>query len=195
LDVFRYAVPPPGDAHPLTRLTHRDERPHMPKLAARRLEPARVAVYAGNHGAYIDGRPEPGLSQDRLLLAHLPGRSPLQRARGTILGRLKVVASGAQSAAVFSEHLAPAFEALKTDPRAWMTQVEAAQQSAPVQDPVRYRGGPLRYTREADDLARLLMLFAAEGERLAQSHGDILDRKRLIRREMLERGSKVRLLF
>lgn len=194
MQAFRYAAPPPADTHPLTRLTHRDPAPHMPKLVARRMEPERISIYAGNHGAYVDGRKEPGLSQDRLLLAHLPDRDPLQSARKTILGRIKAIASGAETASWISDHLMSAFEALKTDPRAWI-EGAATQGVATVEDPVAYRGGALRYTAPPDELARLLRLFTAEAERLAQSHGAILDRKRLVRRELLEKGAVVRRLF
>ena len=96
---------------------------------------------------------------------------------------------------MFNDHYEPIFRALQADPRAWLEQQAAAQASAPVEDPVTYRGGPLRYTRPPDELARLISLLAAEGERLAQSHGAILDRKRLIRKEMLERGAQARRLF
>jgi len=195
LPLFRYAVPPPDAAHPFMRLTHRDPEPHMPKIAARRLDPARISIYAGNHGAFVDGQPDPGLSQDRLLLAHLPDRSPLQSARKAILGRLKVLASGAPSAAVFNDHYDPAFQSLQRDPAAWLEQAAAAQAAAPVEDPIHYLGGALRYTRPPDELARLLALFAAEGERLARSHGAILDRKRLIRRSLLERAAVAKRLF
>ncbi|MFL5332666.1 MAG: glycosyltransferase family 2 protein [Geminicoccaceae bacterium] len=194
LPVFRYAVPP-GEGHPLERLTHRDPEPHMPKVVVRRLDPARVAVYAGNHFAFVDGRQELGLSQDRLALAHLPERSKLQAARKAILARLKVLASGEAQAAHFNTHALDAFERLKADPRGWLAQ-EAKSAGAPVvEDPVPYRGGPLRYTKPADDLARLLALFAAQGELLARSHGSVLDRKRLIRRQLQEEGRVASRLF
>jgi hypothetical protein len=195
LQVYRYAVPAPGDAHPLTRLRHRDPAPEMPKVTMRRLHPERVSIYAGNHGAWIDGQQEPGLSQDRLWLAHLPERSPLQAARKAILARMKVAASGAESAGQFSTHLVSVFEELRTDPRGWMARTEAARLDGTVEDEVPYRGGALRYTGPPDELARLLALFAAEGERLARSHGAILDRKRLIRRDLLEKGAVVRRLL
>jgi hypothetical protein len=196
LPVFRYAVPPAQDgAHPLERLTHRDPEPHMPKVVLRRLDPARVAVYAGNHFAFVDGRQELGLSQHRLALAHLPERSPLQAARKAILGRMKVLASGKASAAHFNTHIVDAFERLKTDPRAWLAQQSEPPRTVGVADPLAYRGGPLRYTKPADDLARLLALLAAQGELLARSHGAILDRKRLIRQKLQDEGRVASRLF
>ncbi|HYZ64094.1 MAG TPA: glycosyltransferase family 2 protein [Acetobacteraceae bacterium] len=194
IPVFRYAAPPPGAGHPLTRLTRRELDPHMFKIAARRLDPARISVYAGNHGAFVDGVADLGLSQDRLVLAHLPDRLPLQSARKAILGRLKAIASGAQVAAAFNSHIEPAFQALKQDPRAWL---EAAARGidAPVEDPVAYRGGPLLHTSEPDELARLLALFAGQGEVLARTFGEIMDRKRLVRRELFEKAAVARRLF
>ena len=194
--VFRYAVPEaPVGLHPLGALTLRDAAPHMVKVLARRLDPARITIAPGDHFAMVDGRQDSGLPQHRIMLAHLPERSPLQAARKAILGRLKVVASGAAAAAEFNTHIEPVFQALKADPRGWLQQAEAAQRSAAVEDRVVYLGGDLRYTRAPDELARLLALFAAQGELLARSHGAILDRKRFIRRQKEDDGRVVHRLF
>jgi len=196
LQVFRYAVPEvPSGLHPFGALTLRDAAPHMVKVLARRLEAARITLAAGNHFAVVDGSQDSGLTQDRIMLAHVPDRSPLQAARKAILGRLKVVASGAGAAAEFNTHTEPVFQALKTDPRTWLQQAEAAQRSASVEDRVAYLGGDLRYTRAPDELARLLALFAAQGELLARSHGAILDRKRFIRRQKEDDGRVIHRLF
>lgn len=187
LAAFNYARPAP-EPHPFMNLTHRGALPDMNKVAVRRMDPARVAVYAGNHFAFIDGREEPGLVQDRLWLAHVPDRSPLQRARKAILARLKSMASGAAAAAHFGTHRRSDYEALIADPAAWLEREAAAQSGVP--DRAAYRGGPLRYTTPADDLARLISQLAAEAGRLARSHGAILDAKRLIKAEMVRKGNQ-----
>lgn len=195
LPAFRYSRPASENGvHPFQRLVWRAAEPEMHKVVARRLDPARIAIYAGNHFAFVDGRADLGLSQDRLHLAHVPDRSPLQLACKVILGRLRPVASGAASAEHFSVHRLPDFEALKSDPRAWL---EAVGSVAPelVEDPVRYRGGALQYTSPPDDLARLLALFAAQSEVLARSHGAIMDRKRLLKKELTEKASQATRLF
>ncbi len=197
VSAFRYLAPDAAAApepNPFQRLTRRETRPHMQKLVARRLDPARITIYAGSHGAFVDGVADHGLSQDRLVLAHFPERTPLQAARKAILGRLKALATGAAVAAEASIHYDAAFHALQDDPRRWLEQAatdHAARQDL-VHDPVHYRGTALCYTRPPDDLADLIAQFAVQAARLARSHGDLLDRKRLIRTEMLKAAAVVR---
>lgn len=193
LDAYDYArpVPAPG-AHPFTALRRRRRVADTPKIAVRRLDPARVSVYAGNHLAFIDGIEEAGLPQDRLRIAHVPDRSPMQVARKTILARLKPIASGEGAGAHFGTHRSAAFEALKSDPRAWLERAAASEPPDLVDDGVDYLGGPLRHTAAPDELARLISLLAAQTEQLARSHGAILDSKRLIKRELLRKGTEIR---
>ena len=73
--VYEYCATLPP-AHPFDQLTRRAAEPHMHKVFARRLDPARVSIYAGNHVAFVDGVADRGLSQDRLALAHVPDRDP-----------------------------------------------------------------------------------------------------------------------
>ena len=186
--IFQYRAPAPP-AHPFERLTRRETQPHMHKVFARRLEPARISIYAGNHFAFVDGAEDHGLSQDRLTLAHVPNRSALQMARRTILARMKAIAAGEDAAAGFSTHQIANFDSLKQDPRRWLQAAEEPPAADLTEEAVPYRGGRLRYTQQPDELARLLALFAAQGEVLAQSHGRVLDRKRLIRRQMLEEAA------
>ncbi len=54
--------PEPGE-HAYQALRRRREAPEMPKIAARRFDPARISIYAGNHYAFIDGREEYGFEQ------------------------------------------------------------------------------------------------------------------------------------
>lgn len=192
---FRYERPRPApNEHPFGALLRRAAEPEMHKIAVRRIDPARIHIAAGNHFAFVDGREDAGLSQDRLLLAHVPDRSPLQLACKVILGRLKPMASGEAAAGFFSVHCVPDFEALKTDPRGWLDRAETRPAGA-VEDPVAYRGGPLRYPAAADDLARMIALLAAQAEILARSHGAILDRKRLLKRDLMQKATEARRLF
>lgn len=197
LATFRYARPRPEPGeHPFAALVRRGSQPEMHKIAVRRVDATRIHIAPGNHFAFVDGQEDAGLSQDRLLLAHAPDRSPLQAARKVILSRLKPIASGEAAAGFFSVHRVPDFEALKTDPRGWLDRAEAPA-SAPddVDDPVAYRGGTLRYSAATDELARMIALFTAQAEHLARAHGAIMDRKRLLRREVMQRGAEARRLF
>ena len=193
---YDYARPrPAAGAHPFTALRRRSRSPSMPKVAVRRLDPARVGVYAGNHLAFIDGVEELGLPQERLWLAHVPDRDTLQLARKAILSRLKPIASGSAAERHFGVHRASSFEMLKRDAGAWLREAAAAEIVDPVEDEVAYLGGALRYTETPDELARLLSAFASQMELLARSHGAILDGKRLIRREMTRKAAEITRLF
>ena len=108
---------------------------------------------------------------------------------------MKAIAAGENAAGEFNVHHAATFERLLRDPRGWLRSAQEKQGSALTDEPAPYRGGPLRHTAAPDELARLLALFAAQGEVLARSHGQILDRKRLIRREMLQDAARARRLF
>lgn len=192
LGAHTYARPEPAPGtHAFAALRRRTGLPEMPKVAVRRLEPERVAIYAGNHLAFIDGVEEPGLPQDRLWIAHVPDRSPLQVARKTILARLKPIASGAAAAAHFATHRGSAFEALKLDAGGWLERAMASEPPDLIEDQFDYLGGTLRHTDPSDDLARLISLLAAQTELLARSHGAIMDGKRLIKRELLRRGAEI----
>ncbi|GAC1341243.1 MAG: hypothetical protein NVSMB18_12920 [Acetobacteraceae bacterium] len=198
MPLYRYAAAAsaaPVERNPFERLTRRDPRPHSFKIAIRRLDPLRVTMLPGSHGAFIGGTEDRGLSQERLALAHFPDRSPLQSARKAILGRLKTLATGAEVARDYNTHIDTAFQALKHDPRAWLARTDEDGSQDLIEDPAPYRGGPLRYTREPDEMARLLSLIATQMETLALSHGRIMDRKRLIRRGLFEDAAVARRLF
>lgn len=196
LFAYRYECPAlPAGEHPFTALRRRAATPDMPKIAIRRLDPARVSVYAGNHLAFIDGVEDVGLQQERLFIAHTPDRHPLQIARKTLLARLKPIASGEAVAAHVATHRSAAFDAMKTAPRAWLEKVVQREEPGLIDEPVPYLGGELHYTDEPDELARLLSLLAVQTEQLARSHGAILDAKRLIKHDLLRRGAEIRRLF
>jgi len=58
-----------------------------------------------------------------------------------------------------------------------------------------YRGSTLRYTGAVEEVSRFIGVVAAQAEALARSHGETLDRKRLIKQELARRGGDVRRLF
>lgn len=184
-----------GEGHPFLRLRTRYAAQQPSKIIARRFDPARISIYAGSFGLFVDNVNDQGMSQDRLFMAHMPARSPLQVARKAVLSRLKVMATGAAQANFFSTHNIATYEALTRDARGWLAEAEAPPTRDTVEDPFPYRGTALRYTTPPDELARLISLFATGVETLAKSHGDILDRKRLIRREVTQQAAKTVRLF
>ena len=189
------------DPNPFKRLVRREREAYASKVMVRRMDPARLTIGAGNHHAIIDDAVDRGFSQNRLSLAHFPHRSPHQAAAKAIIGRLKVLASGQAEAHLnLSWHYNEIFDAMRQAPHAWLAQAEqhAVQWSSDtelVDDPAPYLGGELRYTREPDDAARLIALVVSHAEALAQSHGAILDAKRLIRADLLRQAAIAQRLF
>ncbi len=190
-----------ADLNPARRLARREREAYASKVFIRGMDPRRVMIEAGNHAAMLDDVIDDGMPQDRLVLAHFPERSPYQAAAKAIVGRLKIVASGQDGVhPTWAWHYTAAFEAMKQDPRSWIAQAErrASERAASadlVHDPIGYLGGDLVHTREADYPARLVALVTRYAETLAASHGGILDRRRLVRTDLLRKASVAQRLF
>ena len=201
LPLVNYAGGTAADANPFKRLTRRERTAFDSKIMVRCMDPARLTIGAGNHHAVIDGEVDRGFIQDRLSLGHFPQRSPHQAAAKAIIGRLKVLASGQAEAHLnLSWHYTGIFDAMKQAPHEWLAAAEQqageqADSSDLVDDPLPYLGGELRYPREPDDAARLITLVVSHAELLAQSHGAILDSKRLIRADLLRQAGLARRLL
>ncbi len=189
------------EANPFLRLTRRRAAPQFTKVFVRGMDPGRVAVDAGNHGASVDKQRAVGPVQTALILAHFPERDPAQAAAKAVVGRLKVIASGSESVSpVISNHYIAPMAALQDDALGWLRAKEAELRAwdddpALVLDPVPYLGGALRHTPDVDEAGRLLAHVVRYAETLARSHGDIMDRKRLIRSAVLGQATVVKRLF
>ena len=189
------------EANPFLRLVRRRAGPQFTKVFIRGMDAERVAVDAGSHGATVDKKQAVGPVQRLMVLAHYPERDPAQAAAKAVVGRLKVIAAGSESVSpVISNHYIAPFEALQRDPADWLKTKAAALlawDSDPdlILDPAPYLGGALRHTPAVDETARLLSHVVRYAETLARSHGDIMDRKRLIRGAVLKQATAVRRLF
>lgn len=102
------------------------------------------------------------------------------------------MASGAAAASFFNTYLLANLEALKSDAGAWLRQADPLET---VENPTVYRGSTLRYTGAVEEVSRFIGVVAAQAEALARSHGETLDRKRLIKQQLARRGGDVRRLF
>jgi hypothetical protein len=191
-------------AEPIAPLRQRHRTPPptgIMKLIVRgNLGPA-IVIEAGNHGAFIGERrltlpPDPAVT-----LAHYPRRDGWQNAQKIIVGRLKVLATGAATeAAGASYHYTSPFETMRDKPheifgadtRYMREEVDPAQ----AEDvPLPYRGGPLRYTPAPDPAHRALSLILRFAEALARQHGGLLDQSAEARGLVEGWNGQRRLLF
>ncbi len=147
-----------------------------------------VRLEPGNHAAWLGAEPAREVALPGVALAHYPVRHPVQGVAKAVLGRLKVLAAGGGDAlaAQTANHTTPFLDALCRDPAELLHNAGYMNNALPgfplVEDPIRYAGGPLRYTTASDPVMKALRAAAHAAERLARSHGELLDRDPALRR-------------
>ncbi len=171
------------------RLRHRIRTPHgVPKMFIRgRLPDAQVLD--GNHAALVDGRaarmaPLPGAS-----LAHFHTRAGVQMLAKAIIGRLKVLAGGAEARPeTTSGHYTSFLQIMRDNPghllgdHNFMSSGNAGLDL--VEDPIGYLGAPLTLTPHVDANLHAVRALAHAAEALAKSHGRLLDENAALRTQM-----------
>lgn len=175
-----------GELNVLRRLTRRTVAPtDVWKVMVRgRADPDAVVVDSGNHQITLHGVVVAPLRQDAVVLAHYPSRSPLHWAGKAAVGRLRVLGAGERELGQgVASHYVPFFADVKADPRGWLARAEAAvlaraDDPSLTEDPLPYRGAPLRYTRPVDFGARALASVLDVAEQIAAAHGRLLDAAR-----------------
>jgi hypothetical protein len=188
-----YTAMPGDDAqenNPVLRIRHRlareaqaggtlEDRKYLLKCLVHRsvaLDP-RSVVIQGNHEVLIDGREVPHTLWDSCTLAHFSLRSPGQYASKVSVSALQKLARGTLTsehssfywkhleqirrdypafAARFHEYLPAHFEGLLGD-------------NERVEDPLNYRGGPLRQTPRRDDITVFIANLLNHAELLART--------------------------
>ncbi len=165
----------PAETNPVRRIQHRSPVAATAKLClpAALFDDTRIVVGKGSHAVFRDGialAPHPAA---QLELAHFPLRSPAQQAIRIVTGELQKLSRG-QEWLGLDEHYRPGFELLRDSPAAFAANL-AAPVDALIHDPLRYLGGPLRYTRAGDEPARAVRALLPFLEQLAVSHGRLLD--------------------
>ncbi len=159
------------------RLTRRQPRPHETEKVFVRggFAQNRIVVAGGSHAIALDGTIVPGAAQDEVVLAHYPVRSVWQLAAKIAVGRLKVLAAGADEAEA-NHHYTGQFELMKARPETWLDAARAQRErdaldAALIEDAIAYRGGDLRHTPPPAGAAEALARVLAVAERIAQAHG------------------------
>jgi len=158
---------------------------------------AGAGILAGGHAVLADGAPDgspggpPGLgvAQQGLQLAHYSERSPFQVITKVVRGWSRVLAAEggvADSGAAY--HYKQFFEVLRDRPAdllrdsGWMDFKNDAIHL--VDDPITYRGGPLRLTPGTDDAMRAVQSLVGVVQDLALRHRRLLESFPDVRRQV-----------
>ena len=173
-----------GEANCVERLVLRRPGPNAARkvFVRRPSDTAGWAISAGSHFLLKEGRvAEPRPDLDEVRLAHFPERSVPQSAAKTIIGRLKVLATGREGETLrWNEHYTSPFEELCQDPADWLARAEARMSSRQeagdlVHDPMPYRGGKLTHLASRNPVRHATTAVLRHVERLAAAHGRLMD--------------------
>ncbi len=139
-----------------------------------------IEIEGGQHSATYQGTAIPAVVDDMLLLAHYPRRGPYQILWKSILGHLKVLASGkTEIEKQRNYHYADPFSFARDTPErllreaAWMTPTHDEHDL--VLDPIQYQGVTLRYTMAMDASMKAIRVLLSYGEQLAREYGVLID--------------------
>jgi hypothetical protein len=172
----------------------------IPKCVVRGRMAGVVSVMPGNHDAWVGDQPGVASTLPDVYLAHYPERHPLQGMMKAVVGRLKVLAAGgsADDLQQRSVHYHPVMDAMCQDPARLLrdagTMTAALPQQPLVVDPIRYAGGALRYTLPQDAAMKAIRCVAVAAERLATSHGRLMDADPAIRSRVEAAAMQVEVL-
>jgi hypothetical protein len=157
-----------GQSNPVLRMRHRLRCENWPwikvVIPAKLVAGTDAAIEQGSHGVVRDGRQEKPVQDRRVFLAHFPVRTEGQFLAKTVVGYLQNQTM-TDAEAGWGFHHRDQFEKLKNDPSALRERFRevAHRYSVPpqgtarldiVEDPLPYRGGPLRHTPALDDVRR-----------------------------------------
>ena len=167
-----------GEINPVRRLRHRARGPlRTPKVFVPRDLAGDPAVSAGkgSHALYRSGLALPDHSASAACwLAHFSQRSPAQQVLRVVTAELQKLSRG-QAHAGLDVHYRLGFQLLAEDPDRFFSAMYQPPGDLQLL-PVRYFGGPLRYTGVSTEPVRLARALLPFLERLAKSHGELSDR-------------------
>jgi hypothetical protein len=148
-----------------------------------------ISIAAGNHDVLYNGRPIGAEIHPDLRLAHYPERSPWQALAKMVIGRLKVLAAGQREIMLNrNSHYDPVLSLLRESPETLLLNPEYMQglgtEQALVDDPIEYRGGPLRYTQQADPRLHAVQSLLAYADALAGQFGQLVDAHEVVREQL-----------
>ncbi len=176
----------PAERLVTARIRHRIRTPHgVSKMFIRGRLPE-AQILDGNHAAIVEGRevrmaPLPGAS-----LAHFPNRAGVQILAKAIVGRLKVLAGGAEARPeATSGHYTRFLQIMRDDPGHLLGDPNFMGGGNAgldlVEDPIDYRGAALTHTPFVDPNLHAVRAMAHAAEVLAVAHGRLLDENAALR--------------
>jgi hypothetical protein len=173
------------------------------------LVPGRLArqegarIHAGSHTFSIGGQEVVGMDERRVCLAHYPVRGLGQFIAKTVLGHLQNEVDVCRDPALGAHHR-DYFDLLKNNPDKFITEydrlirtygcrpdAEGVRVPNLVEDPLPYRGGPLRYTPAISDAARLWPTILGYAQSLAREYGLLRATQDAVARGTLEKQAGI----
>ncbi len=139
-----------------------------------------IVIGAGNHEAWCQGQKLDAPLLPGLSLAHYPRRDGWQNLRKITIGWLKALAAGnAATGAGHASHYSSPFHTLRDTPGYLINEPRYLSQDLDKADgeeaPLRYLGGPLKYTTPSSEALKALQLSLRYAEELALQHGRIMN--------------------
>lgn len=144
------------------------------------LPQGQITIQHGSHWAAMSDRPLRDVVENRIWLAHYSERSPYQYILKFVRGWSKVLATGQiELDKKTAYHYKAPYEFLRDTPTALLRNKhfmgfkdEAADL---VDDPIAYRGGPLKYTPSLDEGMRAVRGLMGVLDDLSKRHGKLMD--------------------
>jgi glycosyltransferase involved in cell wall biosynthesis len=170
------------------RLRKRLAPSDVPKIILRgNLLDQGLRIANGSHWASLKDQSAVELREPRLWLAHYSERSPYQYIAKFVRGWSKVLATGqAEVDAQIAYHYRSPYEVLRDRPQDLLRSAHfmGFKNETPglVDDPIAYRGGPLKYTPRSDEAMRAVRCLMGFLFEISQRHGQVLDQFPEVRR-------------
>ena len=171
------------------RIRHRIRTPHgVSKMFIRGGLPD-AQILDGNHAAIVGGRDARMAPLAGASLAHFHARAGVQMLAKAVVGRLKVLAGGAEARPeATSGHYTRFLQLMRDDPGHLLGDPNFMGGGNAgldlVDDPVEYRGAPLMHTPRVDANLHAVRAMAHAAEALATAHGRLLDENAALRTQL-----------
>ena len=139
-----------------------------------------VRIDRGSEGAGLRHRPVTYFREPRIWLAHYSERSPYQYIVKFVRGWSKVLATGqAEVARQTAYHYKAPYEILRDTPNDLLrsTHFMGFKNESPklIEDPIDYRGGPLKYSPRSDEPMRAVRCLMGFLDEIVLRHGKLFD--------------------
>jgi len=166
-----------AEVNPVRRINYRQPGPGSTrKIFIPRALGLRDDVFAGkgNHALYRGSQPLPARAADDLWLAHFALRSPYQQVARVLTAELQKLSRGRAHEGL-DTHYRLGFQLLAENPERFFSTVLLPPERL-TYDPAPYLGGPLTHRRDETELARMAQALVPFLEKIAVSHGQLVDR-------------------